>query len=197
MTEFQSWRRKIQSSKPLPVTHGYIQENGEAGQSRSKTPIQTQEGPAHRPRPKSRLASYLSSHKASNSVDRQTDTTLNASTLATANGVLSKDKDDVYDLDIESTASAIRTQLLVYPSKDLPAKYNASLLQVLESYYQMCVNVKALQTQNAATEREYQAEVNKVRVLQDEWTKERESHQLQLANIQSGSFEVHNILKYV
>ena len=184
MAEFQPWCRIAQPSKPLPPMQDHRQEFGDIEQSRSK------EEASGRPRPKSRLASYLSTHLAPSSLGRPSIALSEAVVRMPSDRATPKDRDEVYDPNTGFMASAIRTQLLVYPTKDLPAKYNGFLLHILESHYTLSTEIEALQSRITDLEREYQAEVERFRNLQNVWTSERDNYELRLAHLRAVSLEV-------
>ncbi|MCJ1478513.1 hypothetical protein MMC13_007193 [Lambiella insularis] len=90
-----------------------------------------------RPGPKSRLASYLSAHRQHVS-DYRVD-------VSSFDWAPPKDKDKVYDPDLEAMCNTLKARVLTFPSKDLPARYNNFVLRLIEGYQQALLEKDILQ----------------------------------------------------
>ena len=139
MAEIQQWRRLVQHRRSRtdlnnPPTDT---EKIEAASVTSSTSFQTRLEAETRPHPKSRLASYLSTHRTPVSTDKLED--------SASNWAPPKDRDRVYDPDLEAMCNTLRGRVLKFPSKDLPAPYNSFVLHLVEGYQNLLVEKNGLQ----------------------------------------------------
>ncbi|MCJ1382781.1 hypothetical protein MMC17_005894 [Xylographa soralifera] len=139
MTEIQQWRRLVQQRRSRTDLNNQATdiEKIETASVTSTTSFQARSEAETRPHPKSRLASYLSTHRTQASTDKLEDPAFNWAPP--------KDRDRVYDPDLEAMCNTLRGRVLKFPSKDLPAPYNSFVLHLVEGYQNLLLERNALQ----------------------------------------------------
>ncbi|MCJ1400443.1 hypothetical protein MMC11_003648 [Xylographa trunciseda] len=139
MAEIQQWRRLVQQrrSRTDLNTQAVDPEKNDTASITSATSFQTRSEAETRPHPKNRLASYLSTHRMQSSIDKLEDPAFNWAPP--------KDRDRVYDPDLDAMCNTLRGRVLKFPSKDLPAQYNSFVLHLVEGYQHLLVERNALQ----------------------------------------------------
>lgn len=85
----------------------------------------------------SRLASFLTVHSQPGSIDKPEPPAFD--------WAIPKDKDKVYQPDIEAMCNTLRSRVLRYPVNDIPAQYNSFVLHLLEDYHRQLDKKYALQ----------------------------------------------------
>lgn len=124
-----------------------------------------------RPRPKSRLASYISTHLANTSSDRPEIPPIQPQEIPTP-----KEKDKVYNPDIDLMCSSIKKRMLAHPGKDLPAQYNSFLVHLLEAHDQLSTENRTLRRQLTASEKTSQVSEEKYQLSCAAWDQERKGY---------------------
>ena len=135
-----------------------------------------------RPRPKSRLASYISTHLANTSGDRPELPTIQPQETSIPN-----EKDKVYNPDIDLMCNSIKKRMLTHPGKDLPAQYNSFLLHILEAHDKLSMEIRTLRNQLTASQKTSQVGEEKYRLSYAAWEQERKGYECQLAKAASKS----------
>ncbi|KAL9123200.1 MAG: hypothetical protein Q9187_000249 [Circinaria calcarea] len=130
-----------------------------------------------RPRPKSRLASYISIHLANTSSDRPEIPPIQPQEIPSP-----KEKDKVYNPDIDLMCSSIKKRMLAHPGKDLPAQYNSFLVHILEAHDQLSTENRTLRRQLTASEKTSQVSEEKYQLSCAAWDQERKGYVSRLAN---------------
>lgn len=129
-----------------------------------------------RPRPKGRLASYISTHLANTSSDRPEFPTIQSQEISFPN-----EKDKVYDPDIDLMCNSIKKRMLTHPGKDLPAQYNSFLVHILEAHNELSTENQMLHSQLTASQKTRQAGEEKYRLSYAAWDQERKGYESRLA----------------
>ncbi|MCJ1392834.1 hypothetical protein MMC18_005706 [Xylographa bjoerkii] len=140
MAEIQQWRRLVQHRRSRTDLNNQAIDTDkiETASVTSTTSFQARSEAEMRPHPKSRLASYLSTHRTQALTDKLEDPAFNWAPP--------KDRDRVYDPDLEAMCNTLRGRVLKFPSKDLPAQYNSFVLHLVEGYQHLLVERNALQS---------------------------------------------------
>ncbi|MCJ1437336.1 hypothetical protein MMC27_006723 [Xylographa pallens] len=138
MAEIQQWRRLVQQRRSRTDLNNQATdtEKVETASVTSTTSFQARSEAETRPHPRGRLASYLSTHRTPAVIDKLEDTAFNWAPP--------KDRDRVYDPDLEAMCNTLRSRVLKFPSKDLPAPYNSFVLHLVEGYQNLLVERNAL-----------------------------------------------------
>ncbi|MCJ1421717.1 hypothetical protein MMC32_008083 [Xylographa parallela] len=139
MAEIQQWRRLVQQRRSRTDLNNQATdtEKLENASVTSTTSFQGRLEAETRPHPRGRLASYLSTHRTPAVTDKLEDPAFNWAPP--------KDRDRVYDPDLEAMCNTLRSRLLKFPSKDLPAPYNNFVLHLVEGYQNLLVERNTLQ----------------------------------------------------
>ncbi|MCJ1288380.1 hypothetical protein MMC26_007735 [Xylographa opegraphella] len=139
MAEIQQWRRLVQHRRSRTDLNNLVAETEkiETASVTSTTSFQARSEAESRPHPKSRFASYLSTHRTPALTEKLEDPAFNWAPP--------KDRDSVHDPDLEAMCNTLRGRVLKFPSKDLPAPYNSFILHLVEGYQNLLAERKALQ----------------------------------------------------
>ena len=127
--------------------------------------------------PRSRLASYLGTHRSFSSPGKPDGAVFNASST--------NDKDEVYDPDPLQMSYTIQKRLLAFPAEGLPAQHNSLLMHLVEAFRDLSINRMELLEKLDEEKKGREADLHHFQCNEKSWLEERELHRLKIVNLES------------
>ena len=156
----------------------YTESGDVTGTSRTRRfSNENNEVPSVRLRPKSRLASYLGTHR-SLSVPGKPDGAMFSASSA-------NEKDDVYDPDPLQMSYTIQKRLLAFPAEELPAQHNSLLMHVIEAFRDLMVERLELLENLDKEKKNHEADRQRFQRNEILWLEELEIYRLKVLNLES------------
>lgn len=183
MADIHQWRRMVQPSRPHPQDLRGPQEEsvegGDVGSMSRTTPLSTEhiEVQSVRPRPKTRLASYLGTHRSLSALEKPDGAIFGASST--------NDKDDVYNPDPLQMSYTIQKRLLAFPAEGLPAQHNSLLMHLIEAFRNLSVERLELLDKLDEEKKSHEADLRRFQRDEISWLEEREIHRLKVVDLES------------
>lgn len=128
-------------------------------------------------RPKSRLASYLGTHRSFSSPEKPDGAVFGASST--------NDKDEVYDPDPLQMSYTIQKRLLAFPAEGLPAQQNSLLMHLIEAFRDLSISRMELLEKLDEEKNGREADLHHFQCNEQSWLEEREIHRLKVVNLES------------
>ena len=183
MADIHQWRRMVQPnrsrSQDLRGAQELCAESGDVGSMSRTRRFSTEhlEAQPVRLRPKSRLASYLGTHRSFSVLEKPDGATFSASST--------NDKDDVYDPDPLQMSYTIQKRLLAFPAEGLPAQHNSLLMHLIEAFHDLSVDRLELLEKLNAEKKSHEAALHHFERNEISWLEERETYRLKIVNLES------------
>lgn len=168
-------------SQDLRGAQEQFTESGDVGSMsrtrRSSTEHMEVQSTRVRLRPKSRLASYLDTHRSSSSPEKPDGAVFGASST--------NDKDEVYHPDPLQMSYTIQKRLLAFPAEGLPAQHNSLLMHLIEAFRDLSITRTELLEQLDEEKKSRAADFHQFQYNEQSWLEEREIHRLKIVNLES------------
>lgn len=130
-----------------------------------------------RPRPKSRLGSYLVTHRSNSSPDR-----LEPQPFVR---FVPRSGDHVYSPEPEQMITTMLTRLLGRPAKGLPPEHTSFLLHVFESYRNLQRDLENMKQKLDTETHAYQVLAAKFENVEALWLEDKQAHVAEIRRLQS------------